>query len=184
MLAVLAAPFIFFHPHHLCSYFHQEIRFFFPVQEKIWAVFVIHPVEISVPAAVAPFVFFLVDFPALVAVFVALWVFGDLFYWVLHFYHLLRELCRIPSCLCPAFRKNGNSSVSFLPFDNLGPTFFLPFFSPHLLESLPVEGFPVFGSAYCAEWLISVWGGFISFISFCFVVPPPVIAEVLGLSSL
>jgi len=35
VLAVLAAPFILFHPCHLRSYFYQVIRFFFPVQEEV-----------------------------------------------------------------------------------------------------------------------------------------------------
>ena len=74
VLAVLTAPFIIFHPHQLCSYFHEEIRFFLPVHEKYSAVFVIHPVEISVLVAVASFISLSVGFPALVAVFVVLWV--------------------------------------------------------------------------------------------------------------
>jgi len=88
VLAVLAAPFILFHPCHLGSYFYQVIRFFPPVQEEVLAVFVIHPVEILVSTAVALFVFLPIDFLALVAVFVVLRVFGNVFYWVLHFNYL------------------------------------------------------------------------------------------------
>jgi hypothetical protein len=88
VLAVLAAPFILFHPCHLSLYFHQVIRFFFPVQEEVLAVFIIHPVEILVSTAVALFIFLPVDLSALVAVLVILGVFGDFFYWVLHFNHL------------------------------------------------------------------------------------------------
>jgi len=156
VMAVLTAPFIIFHPYHLCSYFHEEIRFFLPVREKISAVFVIHPVEISVPTTMASFISLSVGFPTLVAVFVVLWIFCDFFYWVLHLHPLWCGSYRTLSGFCLVFRKTGNSSVSFLLFDNVGQTFFLPFLSAHYLVSLSVEGFPVFCSAYRTEWLISI----------------------------
>lgn len=64
------------------------------------------------------------------------------------------------------------------------PIFFFHFFHLNLLIGSSVEGFPVFCSACCAEWLVSIWVGYFSFVSFCFVVPLPVVAEALELSTL